>query len=169
MQENLSKWEDYEDTRVKLKSFIESVETRSAKSPSAKGNQKVDVGKELFMQQVLLSEMENSKDDVRKLDNLTTTVADRASERRQEKLRLELVSIRKIHKDLMTELTGRVKHLEVADDKWKKFREQLNDFFSWLVGKEEEIQQVEQIDASPEEQFKASTVISLFLQKSQHL
>lgn len=121
------------------------------------------------MQQVLLSEMENSKDDVRKLDNLTTTLADRASERRQEKLRLELVSIRKIHKDLMTELTGRVKHLEVADDRWKKFREQLNDFFSWLVGKEEEIRQVEQIYASPDEQFKASTVIPLFVQESQHL
>lgn len=118
----------------------------------------MDVGKELSLKQGLLNEMVNSRDQVVKLDTLTTALADMASERRQEMLRNEMADIQKAHDVIVSELAIRVGELEVADDKWKTCLEMLDNFSAWLTEKEQKIKEVEQVNATPKEQFAMAAV-----------
>lgn len=134
------------------------MENRSIKLAASNGSKKVDVGKELSLKLGLLSEMEKSRSEVERLDTLTVALADMASEGRQESLRNEMADIQKTHDVLISELAIRVGELEVVDDKWKTFLQMLDNFSAWLAEKEQKAKEVDEANATPEEQFAMAAV-----------
>jgi hypothetical protein len=59
---------------------------------------------------------------------------------------------------LASRLTGRVTELQQADSKWTEFYTQMNQFSDWLGEKEVELKEIQQSEATPDQQFNQNKV-----------
>jgi chromosome segregation ATPase len=161
-QEQLSKWEDYEDTKLQLLRASDKASERLiqlSQGSSRIAAQPVTVAESIREQltstRELLATVEAQQSEINRLYSLGDALGDMASEARQDALRSELAAITDRNESLSSDLTSRITRLEALDRSWAYLTTQSSELSTLLAEKKEELNRaVQDTNLTPDQQYE---------------
>ena len=156
LQEGAENWESYESNKSQLQDFLRRAEIEAGRKPSPGGQETIQ--KEMATKQEMMVAIQDLEPEVEKITALGKTLQQTASQAGQDNLKQEVVSIQERMEALTRRLTERVTELQQADAKWTEFYTQLNMFSDWLGEKQQELKEIHESEATPDQQFDQAKV-----------
>ena len=92
------------------------------------------------------------------MESLSLTLQEQASADRQAALQDELTSIQQNMGNLQTAIGTRVDDLQETKDRWDSIYRQMDEFTAFLNEMEADLQNVEQMSATPQQQHEQASV-----------
>jgi len=156
LQDNLGKWEDYEETKSRLKEHITTTERKlSAVKETGESGAAARIKEEFY------TDVNATQKDLVRMRDLTDQLAEMASDSRQDSLRTELKGLEEVGTEAAAKIVNKVEKMLELDEKRKDLLVEITKLTTWLDDKAAELMQLENSDLSPEERLLKAQVISI--------